>query len=147
MNIGSGNAYPANALSNFSPHPFNLDGVEIMSMEGFLQSLKFKNPDVAKEVCKLIGRAAKKRGAPKNWQREQKLYWLGKEYGRSSIDYQRLLDRAYMAMFKQSDSFRKALKASGNANLTHSIGRRNEKETVLTISEFCGRLTKLREML
>jgi len=36
MNIGSGQAYPANSLSNFAPHPFMIDGVECNSMEGFL---------------------------------------------------------------------------------------------------------------
>ena len=64
MDIGSGNSYPSSALSNFSPHPFVLDGIECASMEGFLQSLKFKNPDMQREVCKLVGKAAKFRGAP-----------------------------------------------------------------------------------
>ena len=33
MDIGSGNGYPSAALSNFAPHPFVLDGVEIASMK------------------------------------------------------------------------------------------------------------------
>ena len=37
MDIGSGNSYPSNALSNFAPHPFEIDGVNCNSMEGFLQ--------------------------------------------------------------------------------------------------------------
>jgi predicted NAD-dependent protein-ADP-ribosyltransferase YbiA (DUF1768 family) len=37
MDIGSRHGYPANALSNFAPHPFNMDGVACASMEGFLQ--------------------------------------------------------------------------------------------------------------
>ena len=60
MDIGSGNGYPSAALSNFAPHPFVIDGVECASMEGFLQSLKFSNPDMQKEVCKLIGIKAKR---------------------------------------------------------------------------------------
>lgn len=48
MDIGSGKGYPSSALSNFSPHPFVLDGVEIASMEGFLQSLKFSNIEIQK---------------------------------------------------------------------------------------------------
>lgn len=35
MNIISGAGYPAAALSNFSPHPFEIDGVKCNSMEGF----------------------------------------------------------------------------------------------------------------
>ena len=50
MDIHSKGKYPANALSNFAPHLFILDGVECCSMEGFLQSLKFKNPEVQKPV-------------------------------------------------------------------------------------------------
>lgn len=76
MDIGSGGKYPSSALSNFAPHPFVLDGVECASMEGFLQSLKFENPDIQVEVCKLVGRKAKSRGSRKNkhWKRTQTLY-------------------------------------------------------------------------
>ena len=37
MDIGFKNTYPSNALSNFAPHPFELDGVQTASMEAFLQ--------------------------------------------------------------------------------------------------------------
>jgi len=143
MDIGSGNTYPANALSNFSPHPFQIDGIECNSMEGFLQSLKFKSPEMQVEVCKLVGRAAKRKGSKKNWQRTQTLYWKGVEMKRDSQEYQDLLDRAYDAMSKNT-KFRKALLATGNAVLKHSIGKRDQSKTVLTIREFCSRLTKIR---
>ena len=107
MDIGSGGRYPSNALSNFSPHPFTIDGVACASMEGFLQSLKFKNPDMQAEVCKLVGKKAKFKGKKKNWQQEQTLWWRGQPIPRDSADYQNLLDRAYEAMFDQSESFRK----------------------------------------
>jgi hypothetical protein len=48
-------------------------------------------------------------------------------------------------MFEQSESFKKALIASGDAVLTHSMGRNKINETVLTVREFCSRLTKLRQ--
>ena len=44
IDIHSKGDYPANVLSNFYPNEFELDGVRCASMEGFLQSLKFKNP-------------------------------------------------------------------------------------------------------
>ena len=62
MDIGSGTGWPSAALSNFAPHPFTIDGVECASMEGFLQSLKYKEPDMQIEVCKLVGKAAKFKG-------------------------------------------------------------------------------------
>jgi len=149
MDIGSKNGYPANALSNFTPHPFELDGIYCASMEGFLQALKFENPDVQAEVCKLTGLAAKRRGGKRNkaWKREQSLWWRGRKMDRGGHEYQQLLDRAYRAMFNQSDSFRRALKATQKATLTHSIGKSKPSDTVLTVSEFCRRLTQLRDEL
>lgn len=143
MDIGSGNSYPSNALSNFAPHPFVIDGVECASMEGFLQSLKFKNPDMQRYVCTLVGKAAKFKGKDKPWWRDQTLYWQGVEYKRDSEEYQLLLNRAYNALY-QNEGFRRALEASKPAILTHSIGKNDESRTVLTQSEFCGRLMKLR---
>ncbi|WP_207654461.1 hypothetical protein [Lacrimispora amygdalina] len=37
--------------------------------------------------------------------------------------------------------------ATGHSTLTHSIGKRKSSETVLTRSEFCSRLMKIREEL
>lgn len=146
MDIGSGKEYPSNALSNFSPHPFVIDGVECNSMEGFLQSLKFSGIDMQKEVCKLVGKAAKMKGKQKKWWMTQTLYWNGKEYKRDSKEYQELLNRAFDALSK-NDSFRKALLASGDSVLTHEIGKSKESETVLTKREFISRLNKIRDKL
>jgi len=144
MDIGSGNSYPASSLSNFSPHPFEIDGVKCNSMEGFLQSLKFKSIEMQEFVCTLVGYAAKKKGAKKNWQESQILYWRGKEIKRESQEYQDLLDKAYTELYKNT-KFKAALEASNKATLTHSIGRSDSNKTVLTVREFCSRLTKLRD--
>jgi len=146
MDVGSRNKYPAGALSNFSPHAFTLDGVECASPEGFLQSLKFKSPEMQIEVCKLVGFGAKRRGAKKTWKRTQTLYWQGKEYKRKSQEYQDLLDRAYDEIAK-NEKFKKALLATHKANLTHSIGKNKKPDTVLTEQEFCSRLMKIRKRL
>ena len=146
MDIGSGTGWPSAALSNFTPHPFVIDGVECASMEGFLQSLKFKEPDMQVEVCKLVGKAAKFKGKKKKWWRTQTLYWQGQEVKRDSQEYQDLLDRAFDAL-AQNTGFQKALLATGKATLTHSIGKSKIQETVLTKQEFCSRLMKIREKL
>lgn len=146
MDISSGTGFPTATLSNFAPHPFVIDGVECNSMEGFLQSLKFSNPDMQKEVCKLVGKAAKFKGKKKKWFKTQTLYWQGKEIARDSEEYQILLDRAFDAL-SENKSFRAALLATGNSVLTHSIGKTKITETVLTRQEFCSRLTKIRERL
>lgn len=146
MDIGTGNGYPSAALSNFAPHPFVFDGIECNSMEGLLQSFKFSNPEMQKEVCKLVGKQAKFKGKKKKWFTTQTLYWQGEEFKRSSEEYQELLDRAYNAL-STNESFKRALLATGNAVLTHSIGKAKQSETVLTKSEFCSRLMKIRERL
>ena len=146
MDIGSGSGFPSATLSNFAPHPFVIDGVECNSMEGFLQSLKFSNPEMQKEVCKLVGKAAKFKGKKKKWWRTQTLFWQGIEIPRDSEEYQKLLDRAFSAL-AQNSGFRAALLATGNSVLTHSIGKTKITETVLTRQEFCSRLTKIREEL
>jgi hypothetical protein len=147
MDISSKSKYPSNKLSNFAGHRFILDEVQINSMEGFLQSLKFKSPEIQEEICKLVGFSAKKKGSAKDWRKTQTLYWKGTEIKRDSDDYQTLLDRAYNSMFEQSDSFRRALNASGDSTLTHKMGKNKKSETVLTINEFISRLYKLRRKL
>lgn len=146
MDIKSGSGYPASALSNFSPHGFEFRGVKCGSMEGLLQSFKFKSPEMQVEICKLTGMGAKKRGAGKSWHRDQTLYWQGKPIKRGSEEYQRMLDEAYDALAGNT-SFRKALLATRDAVLTHSAGKSKKSETVLTQSEFCGRLMRLREKM
>lgn len=145
MEVGGNNKqYPGRNLSNFFPHPFTFRGIEIASMEGFLQGLKFKSPEMQREVFKLVGFAAKKKGAPKNWQQSQTLWYQGHPIPRRSKVYQDLLDEAYDAMYEQNAAFRKALEDTHDATLTHSIGKTNESETVLTIREFINRLNRLR---
>ena len=115
-------------------------------MEGFVQGLKFKSPEMQKAVFLLSGRAAKAKGAKKNWKTRQTLWFQGQPMKRDSEEYSRVLDDAFEALFR-NEKAKKALLDTGNANLTHSVGKNNQRETVLTASEFCGRLMKLRTKL
>lgn len=56
MDIKSGSGYPQGALSNFAPRRFVFDGIECNSIEGVLQSFKFKDIEIQKYVCTLVGR-------------------------------------------------------------------------------------------
>ncbi len=148
LDIGSRSGWPSNALSNFAPHPFVFDGVECASMEGLLQSLKFDKPHIQIEVCKLVGREAKFRGKKRDkaWKRVQKLWWKGQEFNRRGAEYQELLDRAFQSLSRNT-KFQRALLATGNAVLTHSVGKSKKNDTILTEAEFCSRLTKIRMLL
>lgn len=148
MDIGSRAGYPASALSNFSPHPFIFDGVACNSMEGLIQAFKFDKLHIQAEVCTLVGIRAKRRGQKRNkaWRRIQKLWWNGVEYDRHGPEYQQLLDRAFNAL-AENDSFRRALLATNQSSMTHSIGRSKRSDTVLTVREFCSRLEAIRARL
>ena len=146
MDIGKGSGGVAGRLSNFTPRKFIFDGVECSSIEGVLQSFKFKNPEMQKEICKLSGLAAKQRGASKNWRQYQKLYWNGIEYKRDSKEYQELLDRLYQTVYEQNENYRRDLESCKGVTFTHSLGRHKKSDTVLTTQEFCSRLTKLRDI-
>lgn len=75
------------------------------------------------------------------------MYWRGQIYLRDSKEYQDLLTRLYDAVFEQCESYRRALKATGSATLTHSIGKNKITETVLTETEFIRQLNRLRDKL
>ncbi|WKK95706.1 hypothetical protein VMC263_141 [Klebsiella phage ValerieMcCarty03] len=146
MDIGSGSSYPSCALSNFAPHKFIYDGVECASMEGFLQSLKFSSPEMQAHVCTLVGKSAKFKGKKKRWWPTQTLYWKGVPIHRASEAYQNLLTGAYDALSK-NEGFRRALVATRNATLTHSMGKNKISETILTEREFCNQLYRLRNAI
>lgn len=134
-------------LSNLAAHRFIFRGIEVASMEGLLQALKSRSIEVQRYRMTLSGMAAKLSGANQNWQKTQTLWWQGKPMKRRSKDYQEFLDEAYLALFTQNEEARAALLATGSATLTHTLGKRNENETVLTRREFTSRLTRIRAML
>lgn len=134
-------------LSNFAAYPFTIDGVQCGGMEGLLQSLKFSDPEKQQMVCALHGVKAKYKGKKGKWYRDQNLHWMGQTFSRHGPEYQVLLDRAFGALFDQSEAFRNALAATGDEELTHSIGKSDPEMTVLTEEEFISRLYALRERL
>lgn len=146
INVHSKGIWPEDELSNFYPHNFVFDGVQCASMEGFLQSLKYKDTDKQLDICALTGKDAKDRGCG-NWIFNQDLYWKGKHYNRHGIDYLRLIRNAYDAMYEQCETFREALKKTGSKRIYHSIGKTDPHETVLTEEEFCDMLNLMRDKL
>lgn len=146
INISSTNKEVAGALSNFTPHPFILDGVTCNSMEGFLQSLKFANPDMQVYVASLVGRKAKFKGKKKKWYVTQTLYWQGKEYPRDSEAYTKLIERAFDA-YSKNTKVQKLLLSTNNAVFEHTLGKKKKNLTVLTRTEFVSNLTRIRANL
>lgn len=146
LDIYSSSEGAAGALSNFTAHAFVFEGVPCASMEGLLQAFTHADAQRQRDVCALVGHAAKA-AASDVWLSEQDLHWQGKLFDRASGNYQSLLDRAYNALFMQNKDFRKALAATGSATLTHKNGGNDPHKTILTEEEFCSRLMNLRERL
>ena len=147
LNIhSSGKSELAQKLSNFYPHSFVFDGVELSCFEAFLQSLKFSDPDMQRKIWKMTGREAKLKGQESNWSAGGWLYWQGKVYNRYSKEYRQLIKHAYEALCK-NPQFADALRASKGKLLIHTIGKIQRRNTVLTSLEFCLFLMNMRQKL
>lgn len=146
IDIYSKGEYPSDALSNFAAYEFEVDGVKCESMEGFLQSLKFRNVKKQREICLLVGKKAKfSAGRLRTfiWKFTQNLYWNGRKYKRSSSEYQELITKAYDCLW-ENEKFRNALLSTADEPLCHKMGGHNIRKTVLTEQEFIGQLNRLR---
>ena len=139
VDIGSNGAYPACELSNFTPYSF-------VSMEALLQGLKFEGIEKQNKIFKLVGIQAKFKGKKRKWYLDQRLYWQGKPMMRDSEEYQSIVEEAFNALAQNND-FQRALLATGNRRLYHSIGKNDPTKTILTEEEFCSILTKIRMRL
>ena len=144
LDLRSNGLYPSNVLSNLCSNGFRLDGMVCGSMEGFLQSLKRKELDKQRQICSMKGGNARKMSVT-SWQTAQIVWWKGQAIDRQSEEYQRLIRRAYQAMFEQSERFRAALMQTRGITLVHTSGEPSSYKTILTPSEFCGILTDLRD--
>ena len=144
LDIRSNGKYPSGVLSNLCSNGFRFDGMVCGSMEGFLQSLKQKDKDKQRQICSMKGGNARKRSVT-SWQTDQIVWWKGQTIDRQSEEYQKLLRRAYKAMFEQSERFRAALMSTRGVKLVHNCGEENTYKTILSKQEFCQILTELRD--
>ena len=149
MNIHSKGDWPANVISNFAATPFVVDGVECNSAEGFIQALKFPNPDMQKHVCSLVGLGAKKAGskAAARIRIQRKVWWQGVAFEFRSDEHFGLIERGLRAKFTQSDRARRALLATRDATLTHETGHSDDGWTSLPAAVFIRMLYKIRAEL
>lgn len=145
LDIRSDGLYPSNVLSNLCSNGFQFEGMVCGSMEGFLQSLKYKDRDKQRQICCMKGGNARKRTVT-SWQTDQIVWWKGYAVDRQGEEFLQLVRRAYQAMFDQSQRFRDALMQTRGITLIHSIGEMNPYRTILTSQEFCSILTDIRDV-
>lgn len=139
--------YPYNVLCNFTASQFNYQGVNIQSMEGFLQSLKVKDKKTQEKICTLPGFMAKKVG---NYLKRSgdfdrvTVYWQGNQYDRNTDKFKQVISEAYESKHAQDGLFRSVLNSSKGRKLTHTIGKNDPMDTILTEDEFIEQLDNLR---
>ena len=111
-----------------------------------MQGLKFEGIEKQNKIFKQVGIQAKFKGKKRKWYLDQQLYWQGKPMMRDSEEYRSIVEEAFNALAENKD-FQKALLATGNRRLYHSIGKSDPTKTILTEKEFCSILTKIRMRL
>lgn len=146
IDISSTSKYPSGYLSNFTPYTFTFRGIEFTSMESLLQGLKFEGVETQNSVFQRVGVKAKLRGKKRKWYLNQTLYWQGVPMKRDSAEYRAIVEEAYEALSQNKD-FQKALLATGEKTLYHTMGKSDPTRTILTEVEFCEVLTKIRNKL
>ena len=140
--------FPYNVLCNFTNTQFKHQGVKVSSMEGFLQSLKVKDKRTQEKMCTLPGFMAKKVGnyLKRSGQFDRTtVYWQGKQYDRNTKEFQNVISEAYDSKYSQDRVFRTVLKSSRGRKLTHTIGKNDPMDTILTENEFIDHLETLRK--
>jgi predicted NAD-dependent protein-ADP-ribosyltransferase YbiA (DUF1768 family) len=139
----------ARELSNFAGTPFELDNENILSVEGFIQAVKFPPDDLRHGMtlsfmgsgAKRMGRiAAEEFGCKSVW-------WSGKKIPYGSPDHHALIARAIRAKVEQVPHVRAALIATEGLTLTHDVGQVESVYTSLPERVFVKILTDLREEL
>lgn len=133
-------------LSNLADKRFVFDGEHIRSLECVLQSIKIVDANEQAKFWQQPGFWCKKQGRNIPWQGSRLLWWKGVPMDRDGDEYQSFLDGLYGAVFVQCPAFSAALVASGDQELTHSIGSTDPMFTILTQEEFLSRLRMLRDM-
>lgn len=144
LDIGYGEPWPGNVLSNIYPHSFVFNDISYSSMEAFLQCLKFSNEDDVERIRMLAPFNARREGQKGNgWKKHQILYLYGEPFDRQSDVYDELIRLAYEACYDQNLLYRLGLHVAKNLTLDHSIGYNDPTQTILTVDDFVKNLTHL----
>lgn len=150
INVSSGSVdKAAKRLSNFSKDRFVIDGMEMASVEGFVQGIKF--PELPKEdtrreiTFRLSGFEAKRVGNEAVEFGYEFVWWRGKAIKYGSTSHYELNERAIRAKFEQNPEAMDALLSTKGKKITHELGGVESRTTCLPKAVFCDILTRIRE--
>lgn len=150
VNISSGSEDKvARRLSNFSKDRFVIDGIEMASVEGFVQGIKFPEfpiEDTRRDIAfRLAGKEAKKIGGEAAEFGQKFVWWKGRKIIYGSAEHYALNERAIRAKYQQNPEAMEALLSTKGKKITHELGGEENPKTCLPKAEFCRILTKIRD--
>lgn len=146
LNIGSRSEdWRAKRLSNFSYDRFQLDGVEILSVEGFIQGIKFPENDPRREKAFYSWGVDAKRFGRKAPPERKFVWWKGEAILYGSEKHHVLIEGAIRAKFEQNKGAMEALLETVGMTLTHNLGHPESPHTSLPAKVFCEILTRIRK--
>ncbi len=137
----------AKSLSNLYPYIFIMEGYSLKSMEGFLQSLKTNNTNEKVKIWGMHGVGCWKYGQQfNNWKDNQILYWDEKPIHRHSEEYDLLIQKAYDSLL-ENEEFYENLRKSIGYKLTHSMGKTDKSDSLLTKYEYIDNMNRIRDKI
>lgn len=147
INVSSGSSdKAARMLSNFSKGRFFIDGIEMASVEGFVQGVKFPVGDTRRDITfRMAGFEAKKIGNEAREFGYEFVWWQGKAIKYGSTEHYKLNERAIRAKFEQNSEAMVALLSTKGKKITHELGGEESSTTCLPKAVFCDILTRIRE--
>ncbi|MBI3983840.1 hypothetical protein HY346_00915 [Candidatus Microgenomates bacterium] len=135
----------ARLLSNFSPHPVRVGGINAATVESFLQAIKYPPRSVMRRQLLAADARFAKRNSPDP--APEIIQW-----GRATFEYRSgphmfLQTTAVFAKFDQNEEAAEALLATGYLPLDHVTGIPERPDTCLQAFEFCHILAETRGVL
>ena len=121
LNIVQSIAPPFAPISNLAHTPFEFEGEQYASIEGFWQGLKRAQPAERRAMARLWGGEAK--GIGGSVDQPPAFDWQGVTVAAGSPEHWALMRGACEAKFSQNDEARTALLATGERWLTHKVRR------------------------
>ncbi len=131
------------AMSNFSAHPFVIDGIRCASVEAFIQGIKFPPDDPRREEVFAMGGVAA-------WKMRvyavgDYVWWGGVQISYRSAAHAELIRRAIEAKFAQNPDAFDALTSTRGLEIIHEPGGVESPLTSLPATVYCKILTDIRE--
>jgi len=113
-------------IGNFGATPFELDGMQYVSVESFWQSLKCHNDQDRQRIAQLPGADAKQ--AAREFPNKKSFDYRGEQILVGSFSHWELMSRACAAKFEQNPAARDALIATFPHPLEHRL--RGDSRTI-----------------